>query len=452
MEVKKFRYNTLFYLFLKQLLRLSVGIFIEIFVLILLVYIGLSIGFILPANYSQHYLKQNEIIISKSVPFDKNLIPHTCKYGLFDFDGNYLSGDFSNDVLEDAKEFIKDSNAANRRFFLIERASGYCVVNYDISAHFASYTLDKIFPKLELMLLVSFVLFFILIVINSALSFGRRLKKELKPVLDEIGQIQNRELNLERKNSRIKEFNDILLSLYDMEIALSESLKKEWETEQKRKSNISALAHDIKTPLTIMKGNAELIVEEDNIAKIYQFAEIINNNADKIERYIKLLIDETKNNLTNECGEKINLSAIIEDIINESEALCKTSNIELITRNTVTDLEVIVNRDLLERAVLNLIKNAVEHTITNRMIELDFKCIDDKFIVSIEDYGVGFTCEALKYAKNQFYTEKSERNEEHYGIGMYFANNVAETYNGSITYYNKPNQTGSVVVFEIIYK
>ncbi|MFA9466438.1 MAG: hypothetical protein ACERKN_19420 [Velocimicrobium sp.] len=72
---------------------------------------------------------------------------------------------------------------------MIEKANGYCVVNYDISAHFSSYTLDKFFPKLELMLLILFVLIFIAIVINSALSFGRKLKKELKPVHYEIGQI-----------------------------------------------------------------------------------------------------------------------------------------------------------------------------------------------------------------------------------------------------------------------
>lgn len=452
MELKKYKSNTLFWLFLKQLLRLSVSIFIEIIAFVSLFYFGYSIGFVLPANFSEHYLEQNRNIISKSEPFDKTLIPHICKYGLFDFDGNYLSGDFSNAVVDDAKVFIKDSNSANRRFFLIERANGYCVVNYDISAHFASYTLNNFFSKLELIVLVLFILIFIIIIINNALNFDKKLKKELKPVLYEIGQIQNRELDLECKNSEIREFNDILLSLYDMKIALSQSLKKEWETEQKRKSNISAIAHDIKTPLTIIKGNSELIMEEYNMAEIYQFADIINNNSDKIERYIKLLIDEMKNNVADNSEENINLDIIITDIINESEALCKTKCIELIITNAVLDAEVNVNKDLIVRAVINLVKNAVEHTILDKIIKLNIECIDNKLIVEIEDFGKGFTIEALKYAKNQFYTEKSERNEEHYGIGMYFANSVAEKYKGSITYYNKPNQTGAVVVFEIIYK
>ncbi len=449
MELKKWKSNTLFSMFLKQLFWLSVGVFIEIFAFVALFYLGLTIGFILPADYSQNYLERNKTLISKSEPFDKALIPHTCSYGLFDFDGNYLTGDFSNAVVKDAKAFINDSNSTDRRFFLIETANGYCIVNYEISAHFTSYMLDKLFPKLELLLLVLFVLIFIIIVTNSALSFGRKLKKELEPVLYEIGQIQNREINLEHNNSKIKEFNDILLSLYDMKIALSQSLKKEWETEQKRKSNISAIAHDIKTPLTIIKGNSELIMEEDNIAEIYQFADVINNNSDKIERYIKLLIDETKNNVSDDSEEKSNLNKIIADIIHESEALCKTKCIELIISKTELDAEININKDLIERAVINLVRNAVEHTISEKIIKLNMECIDKRFIVKVEDYGNGFTSEALKYAKNQFYTEKSERSEEHYGIGMYFANMVAEKYNGSLTYYNKTNQTGSVVVFDI---
>ncbi|HCL03929.1 MAG TPA: hypothetical protein DHW61_16235 [Lachnoclostridium phytofermentans] len=291
MELIKNKTNTLFWMFIKQLLWLSAYILIEIFTFILLFNIGLNNGFILPANYSEHYFEINKNIISNSEPFDKSLIPFTCKYGLFDFDGNYLSGDFSEEVVDDAKVFIKDPKESNNLFILIERANEYCVVQYDISAHFSSNILHKLFPKLELMYLMLFFTIFVAIVINNALNFGRKLKKELKPVLEEISQIQNRELNVERKNSKITEFNDILLSLYDMETALSQSLKKEWETEQKRKSNISALAHDIKTPLTIIKGNSELILEENNIAEMYQLADIINSNSDKIERYIKLLID-----------------------------------------------------------------------------------------------------------------------------------------------------------------
>lgn len=449
MDLKKYKRNTLFWLFLKQLLCLAVYIFIEIIGFILLFSIGLNNGIILPANYSEHYLQQNKDKIAESEPFDETLVPHTCKYGLFNLNGNYLGGNFSSTVTNDAKEFLENQTLTGRRFFVIDRGNGYCIVNYDISAHFSAPILDNIFPKLELSLGVLFILIFIIIIINSALSFGKKLKKELEPLLDEIVQIHDRELNFQPKNSKIKEFNDILLSLYDMKTALSQSLKNEWETEQKRKTKISALAHDIKTPLTIIKGNAELIKEENSLSEIYQFADIINNNSDKIERYINLLIDETKNNSSANIVQTVNLTSIASDIIFQSENLCKPNSIELLTEKFISDAEVTVDMDLLQRAIINIVKNAVEHIDTDRRIKISFKYSDNKFSVTVEDFGTGFTEDALKYAKNQFYTEKVERSEEHYGLGMYIANSVAEKYNGSIEYYNKPNKTGCVVIFEI---
>lgn len=271
----------------------------------------------------------------------------------------------------------------------------------------------------------------------------------LKPVLEEIGQIQSRELSIKRRSSGITEINDILVSLYDMESALSESLKKEWETEQNKKSNISALAHDIKTPLTIIKGNSELILEAENIDEIYQSAGIINEYSDKIEDYIRLLIDETKNAAVLCKAESITLTELAEEIMMQSEALCKTSGIAFGIHNLVPDSKVLLNCDLVVRAVINLVKNAVEHTASVKRLELYIKYKERKLTVEIEDYGKGFSREALNYAKNQFYTEKYERSEEHYGLGMYYANSVAEKYNGSITYYNKPGLTGAVVIFEI---
>lgn len=449
MVLKKFKTNTLFWFFLKQLLLLDICILLEIFVFLVLATIGFDSGFILPANYSEHYLERNKEKIAESEPFDSTLIPHTCQYGLFDTKGNYLSGNFNKTVLEEAKLYLKDAKAVEGFYFFIQRAGGTCVIKYDIAAHFSSPVLHKLFPRLELMMIILFLVVFVIISVNNALLFGKRLKKEIEPVVEEIAQIQTRELNGKQKKSKIKEINDIFLSIYDMESALAQSLKKEWETEQKRKSNISALAHDIKTPLTIIKGNSELIKEEKDISEIYQLADIIDDHSDKIERYIKLLIEETNHPFSEERAEEVPLISLVADIQAESEALCRANGISLIVSNPVTGGVAFINRDSVVRAVMNLIKNAAEHTSVDDRIKLSFRYSGGRFGVEVEDYGKGFTREALKYAKNQFYTEKYERSEEHYGLGMYYANSVAEGYMGKLMYYNKPGQTGAVVVFEI---
>lgn len=66
----------------------------------------------------------------------------------------------------------------------------------------------------------------------------------------------------------------------------------------------------------------------------------------------------------------------------------------------------------------------------------------------IEDFGRGFSESALKHATEQLFTERKERSGGHYGMGMYFAGNVAKQYDGSLKIRNKEKK-GAIVVFEI---
>lgn len=448
MGIKKLRTNTLFWLFLKQLIIFSFTILIEIMTFVIFFYVTFNNGILLPANYTERYLEANKEKLAKSEPFSKELLPYSCYYGIFDREGVYLLGNFKKEEQANAKAFIEQGYSKGY-YMLIERREGYLVVSYKLVVYFSSPTLRWLFPAPELMGLLLFILIFIALIIGNARNLGRKLRHLLKPIQEEIEQIQTKELIIEHKNSNVKEFDDILQLLYEMKNALSESLQKEWETEKERKKNISALAHDIKTPLTIIKGNAELILEEDKLEEIYQSADIIGVYSDKIERYIKLLIDETKDRQNDSCIGKIRLSELISEICVEGEAFCKAAGIDIKITDTIAEEEALMDKDSIVRAVMNLIKNAVEHTEKDKKVKVSFQRKGKVFQIQIEDYGRGFTAEALRYAKNQFYTEKTHRGEEHYGLGMYYANHIAERYNGEISYYNKPEQTGSVVIFEV---
>lgn len=151
---------------------------------------------------------------------------------------------------------------------------------------------DRLIPNAEAGVIILFLFLFVLIVLWNSLRFGKQLKAEINPLLEEISKVKERELICEPKSSKIKELNDVLAALNDMETALSESLQSEWQTEHRRKENIAAIAHDIKTPLTVIKGNAELMKEETDIDEIYSQVDVVIQNADKIQNYIGLLMEE----------------------------------------------------------------------------------------------------------------------------------------------------------------
>lgn len=449
----KYKQNTLFWIFLRKLFLCGIYILTLIFTYVFLFNMGLNTGIILPANYAPNMLDQNYEQIAKSEPFEKSLIPFTCYYGLYDLDKNYTDGNYDEKLKNEGKAFLENPKLVKGRYYCVDRKDGYCVIKYDISAHFAYPALHKLFPNLEFILVVSFIIFFITIIILTALNFGKNLKKELRPLLEQVEQIEKKELEGETNYCRVREFNEVLLSMNHMKKELAQSLKKQWEIEQERKFHISALAHDIKTPLTIIKGNAELIREENNLLEIHNYAESINNSTDKIEKYTKLLIDVTKNNSALICNvEEIKIEAFIYKIILESEKLCKTKNITLSYEKLNSDLSISMDRELITRAILNIVKNAVDYSLPNKNVKMIFSCTSGVFSVEVEDFGPGFSDEALKKAKEQFYTEKKERSEEHYGLGLYIADSIAQNNGGGMEIYNKPKQSGAIVRFVIKFK
>lgn len=446
----KHKENTLFWIFLRKLFLCGIYILILIFVYVFLFNMGLNTGIILPANYASNMLDKNYNKISQSKPFDKSLVPFTCYYGLYDLDKNYTDGNYDEQLKNEGKLFLENPKLVKGRYYCVDRKDGYCVIKYDLKAHFAYPSLHKFFPNLEFMLFISFIILFITIIILTAFSFGKNLKKELISLLEQVEQIEKKELECETNYCRVREFNEVLLSMDHMKKDLAQSLKRQWEIEQERKFHISALAHDIKTPLTIIKGNAELIREEDNLLEIYNYAKSINNSTDKIEKYIKLLIDVTRDCSTLiSNSEEIRLETFSSNLIFESEKLCKTKNIALVYEKLKSDLKIKGDKELLIRAILNIVKNAVDYSFPNGKIELSFTCTNEVFSVEVEDFGLGFSDEALKKAKEQFYTDKKERAEEHYGLGLYITDSVAQNNGGVLEIYNKPKQSGAIVRFRI---
>lgn len=450
MELRRSHTIGLWSMFLKYLLTLVVGTILLGSFYMITFSLAMNSGLILPANYAEKQIAKNKEAIIKSEPFDSSLIPHTCNYGLFDKSYNYLEGNFDKDKIEDAKLFLLGSDNYYNRYIIVERDRDICVIQYDISAHFASPVLHEIFPKLELIGVLSFFILFILLVVFTALLFAKKLKKELAPVLEATLNIKERRLEFEVKSSKIQEFNDVLNSLGDMKRALAQSLKKEWETEQRRKEHISALAHDIKTPLTVIKGNAELLMEEMMTPDMREYVECIDRSSDQIEKYISLLIEATKG----EVGLEMKVSPLkirdfIKQVIEESTALCRSYQVGLTTQINVTDKILMIDEQSVLRALLNVVQNALEHSHKEKEIRLNLLEEGDELIIQIEDFGLGFTQEALNNGTQQFFTENTARTGKHYGLGLYMTKQVIEGHKGELTYGNKANGSGALVTIKL---
>ena len=107
------------------------------------------------------------------------------------------------------------------------------------------------------------------------------------------------------------------------------------------------------------------------------------------------------------------------------------------------------DKSLLLRAIVNLIDNAAQHSEDGGKITMTVSIIKDTMYLVVDDFGCGFSEEALKSAKDQFFTEKSSRSGKHYGLGIYIADTVVENHGGKLQYINKEREKGARVWIEM---
>jgi len=414
--------------------------------------IGLNKGFILPANYYERKIenRRSEIAKAKDV---KKLIPEECNYAVYDLNGKILKTNVSQDKALDMWDVLKNNEMSNGRYFykIIQRNNGICVVEYNFNVSFANPTLRKYIKNIEVAsLIVLFILFVIQIIIFSK-YFKKRLQKEMKILKDTTENIQMENLEFKVKYSNILEINDIINALDKMKTKLSESLTKQWNMEETRKEQIGALAHDIKTPLTIIRGNSELLGELDLNVEQTKFNDGNLNEIKNMEYYIKCLIEITRAEKEAVVQKRqINLIDFIDDIIKSASFIGKNKN--LIFESQIKNIPefIFVDEIALKRVINNIISNSVDYCMQNGEILLtvdsNYKSI--QFIV--EDSGKGFTKEEISFATEQFFQgDKSRNSKNHYGMGLYISKKLIEKHNGNIILQNSKTLGGAKVIIEV---
>lgn len=197
---KVMRTISLYKLFLRYLAVFCMTTVLLLGVIVLSVEAGFRSGFVLQANYAERAVGEVRDRIAQSEPFDRTLIPFPCTYILLDKkDGKIVESDMDPEEIERARDRIRallnnTSQDAMHQYVLIQRDDTVCVVCYDMYVHFASPVLDRWLPKPELLWLLVLLGLFLLNAFVTAVRFGRRLNRELEPIVEAVDRIACREL------------------------------------------------------------------------------------------------------------------------------------------------------------------------------------------------------------------------------------------------------------------
>lgn len=307
-------------------------------------------------------------------------------------------------------------------------------------------------------LLTPFI-FIILFTLLFGRHFSRKISRPLQQLMDGAQRIKERELNFSiSKSWSIKEVNQLTSAFEEMRSALEESLEREWKQEQERRTMFAALAHDLRTPLTIIQGHAEGLEESKELGngeKFQQYLQIIKRNS---QRASALLQDMNTIADLEKVTFRLRIIPVdIEEFVQEKaleyNSLCQEKEITFqcqIRDKRSSNKPILFDPYRIIQVLDNLVANSLRYTPTQGSINWNIELTDQFLTMEISDNGSGFQLHSLEHAFNPFYQGDSHsvRKKGHSGLGLYISKLLIQHHGGEIHAKNNPNG-GAAVQFHI---
>lgn len=219
--------------------------------------------------------------------------------------------------------------------------------------------------------------------------------------------------------------------------ALIHKNKKIIEKENFVSTSLSYISHDMKTPITVINTNVNLIkntrmLEGKNIERLNR----IEAEANKVSDYIEKLMDVSQSFYEIEEREKIKIVDLLANLKKNVEIYSDLREEEIIFESSVgEDVYLIANMNKLQKSFVHLLNNAYEHR--REYIKITTSIQDEKLLIDVIDDGLGFNDESIKKAKEIFYTDNFGRTSgKGYGIGLYYVDSYMESLSGELILQN----------------
>ena len=416
--------------------------------------LAVNAGLATRANLSE--LQVKEIIPTLTIAPDitKVVIPQGCGYLILDKNFNELYSNMDDDEKEIALLYAKGEYieyATGRQFALVVRENEFCVLRYYIGSQFTVSWLPEYFPSPDTLAFILMAVNSLLVIIILTARFAKNLRTQLTPLFEATAEVSKQNLDFEVGHAKIKEFEDVLASFSDMKDNLKISLERQWKTEQTQKDQIAALAHDLKTPLTVIQGNADLIIETELNEEQRLYAEYISSSSEQMQLYIRTLIDISRAAVGYQLHMvDIDLPAFAEQLRGQIDALCQTKKIglQMETRHLPDTLS--ADPLLLERAIMNVVSNALDYSPRDGCVYITIMGVQQNLQISVADAGSGFSQEDLLHAQEQFYmADRSRSSKLHFGMGLFITKSIVQQHNGQLILGNSEKTGGAQVTIKI---
>ena len=240
--------------------------------------------------------------------------------------------------------------------------------------------------------------------------------------------------------SNISEVDDLIDSINKLSNELNEQ-------ENLRKQLTGDIAHEIRTPLTSIKGHLDAIIAgiwqptNDRLNSINEEVTRITNLVDDLSKLAKF--DSGKNNLNKEV---VNLENYIKNIVYNYEGKALEKN--LLIKYELEDLEILIDKEKFAQVIINILSNAIKYNNGNGDIYIKTFTKDSNINISIKDSGIGIPKDELKNIFERFYRIDKSRggSEKGIGVGLTISKSIVNAHGGEIKVFSEIDKGSEFII------
>ena len=417
--------------------------------IIVLFYVGLNVllntGVVYPANYADIQSGKVETGF-QTEDWTPAEIPYYYDF-LYLKDGKIIENTIDKKYDDLVQEAIKNGKATSDEVIGSNIFKAYTignrqlVIRYRVNVIFTNKKLYKLFENFEcgyiVLILIIWFLGFALFLIRSS----NILKREIHKIAMANDNISRMDLDYEREYSKYKEIDGVLVSIDVLAENLKQSLGEQWDMQVKQKELVEQLTHDIRTPITLIKGNLELLKEENPGLSSDRFADI-SNGIDRLEKYIDKL---KKFSYTMEGRKDVVSNEVILYWIEIMSGICRLNGLNLeIIKSECSNIK--LDKEEVAVALQNIVTNAVEYSKKGSKITVEFKDEPEEFILTVRDEGTGFNKDLLPLLTEKFISGKVKDKSNKHGLGLWVVKNIVSANNGNLYLKNYTGVTAGAEV------
>ena len=418
------------------ILELFFALFMSLFTYFLL-NVLVNTGIVYPANYAEinsdtvkyEFLKEN---------WKTDKIPFFYEYQLRD-NGEIIQNTIDERYNQKISEALQKGKSSNDKiigsdvFKALKNGNKDLIIKYKIGAIPTNPNVYKIIRNFELVYFPSMFCLWLIGFIYLINNLTRELKGELRKISKSNNNIEKLQLEFEREHSDYAEISGVLDSIDSMARSLKASLEKQWNMQMTQKEMIESITHDVRTPITLIKGNIELLKE--NQENVLERAEDALNGVERLELFLKKLNEFSD---LMQAPKEVVSREVLDDWIKIVASICKLKGFGLSILSYDTS-NIKLDKNSISIAIQNLVNNAIENSSVGSTIFIGFYDDIDDYTIVVRDQGDGFNNDILHDLREKYVSTKMYDNNIH-GLGLSIVTKILETNKGQLLLKNYDNQ------------